>query len=380
MSKELFQISDDSAEANQESKAFMTDVNFYQSPQSPNKNSPNPKTTLKPRKSRNAAKIRNLLPRISKSMRQQRGRSGSKKQDLKGSMNKGSRHKKKKSITRELKAFVRDFNHEIRNSRSKKPLKEQNKAWGNSQKSKNTASKRGLKCVESFLARQEEKTRAGLKGVYNRRKRGQEAQVVEALRRIENQDTFKELLKLKEEELIRTKKEFNKGNFGLQKLNKQAAQLSVRAGRAQREMGATHDETFIKQAVANQKEVEEGLEEVRWATESLKFRHKNCVQDLLVLKKNTETLKGELRRWKKMEADLKRKKNNHVKQADHLKREIDCQRRKRGQGNGFFRGSHKLKNLFHHELEKFHGKVILDEILKNKHEEGRHWGYLGLRG
>ena len=295
-------------------------------------------------------------------------------------MNKGSRHKKKKSITRELKAFVRDFNHEIRNSRSKKPLKEQNKAWGNSQKSKNTASKRGLKCVESFLARQEEKTRAGLKGVYNRRKRGQEAQVVEALRRIENQDTFKELLKLKEEELIRTKKEFNKGNFGLQKLNKQAAQLSVRAGRAQREMGATHDETFIKQAVANQKEVEEGLEEVRWATESLKFRHKNCVQDLLVLKKNTETLKGELRRWKKMEADLKRKKNNHVKQADHLKREIDCQRRKRGQGNGFFRGSHKLKNLFHHELEKFHGKVILDEILKNKHEEGRHWGYLGLRG
>lgn len=366
MDQELFQLSEDSNETNQESKAFMTDVNFYQPNHSKNNpiGTPNPKSPIIPRKSKNIVKVRNLLPRISKSMRQQRH----------PSQNKLKKKKERQSINRELKHFVRDFNQEIKKSKSKKPL-QQNRDWN---KKRNPVvhkkPKSTLKCVETFLARQEEKTRQGLKGVYNRQKRGNQNQnhVIDALRKIENQDTFKQLLTLKEEELIRTKKEFNKGNFKLQKLRKQAQQLEMRSDRARQEMGASEDQSFIKRAVAERKTVEEGLEEVKWATESLKFRHKSCIHDLLVMKKNTETLKNELRKWRKVEADLKRKRNNHIKQANFLKREIDCERKRRGEANGLFRGSQKLKNIFHEELEKFHGKVILDEILKNKQEIGNH--------
>lgn len=339
-------------------KTFMTDVNFFKNIKS--KQYPHIK---KKAKNLHKSKLSNMkksnskskplltsgkLPRISWPLKRAAKRSKSRKEN----------------IGKELKNFVNDFNKEFKNRRKMGHLQ----MGGNDQQIVNNNK---VTCVEKFLNKQQEKAKKNAKNVYERLSKQPEKEVMDFLKRIESKHSFKELLKLKEDELIITKKRFNNLNFQLKKKKQNLSNIKLQVAKWKIELGDYTDQEKISQALSDEKLLNENLEEVRLETESLSHVKKEYMGDILVLKKNEETLKTMLRKWKKVRADLVRKKNMHVKFSNHLLDQILSEKKKKEEMSEVFGGSNNLKSFFHKELDLFKDKVILEEMIRKKDDNGR---------
>ena len=170
--------------------------------------------------------------------------------------------------------------------------------------------------------------------------------------------------------MILTKKRFNQVNFGLARAKETLRGLDRRIQKEELDLEDQTNEGQINQAIQNDQNLNDNLEEVRLITESLVHKKKNYSADILTLKKNTETLKTLLRRWKKIRADLHRKKNTNIKLSNHLLEKIVSEKKKRDDASEVFGNSKNLKTFFHNELELFRDKVILEEMIRRKDNDG----------
>jgi hypothetical protein len=337
-------------------KAFITDVSYIKNPNAyktkNNQNSKKSQTKNRLKKLRSQEiKERNhktRLPKISSSIKQKK-----------------QRNRQKENINKDLKSFVGSFNREFKIKRDEA----RDPKFGNSQnKLLNKHTK--IECVEKFLSNQETKTRKNVKSVYRRLAKNAEPDVLQLLTKMESKSSFKQLLKMKEEELILTKKKFNQMNFKLKRAKETLKGIDKRIQKEELDLVDRTNEGQINQAIQNDKDLNDNLEEVRLITESLVHKKKMYSADILILKKNTETLKTLLRRWKKIRSDLERKKNTNIKLSNHLLEKIISEKKKRDDVSEVFGNSKNLKNLFHNELELFRDKIILEEMIKKKDNDG----------
>ena len=337
-------------------KAFMTDVSYIKNPaihrskkqqDSKKSNSLNPLKKLRSQeiKERNH---KTRLPKISSSIKQKK-----------------QRNRQKENINKDLKSFVGKFNKEFKlkrdEARGPKFKSSQNKLLNKKSK---------IECVEKFLNHQEVQARKNVKSVYRRLAKNAEPNVFQILNKMESKSSFKQLLKMKEEELILTKKKFNQMNFKLTRAMQTLNGLDKRIQKEELDLEDKTNEGQINQAIQNDRELNDNLEEVRLITESLVHKKKMYTGDILTLKKNTETLKTLLRRWKKIRSDLDRKKKANIKLSNHLLEKIINEKKKRDDVSEVFGNSKNLKNLFHNELELFRDKIILEEMIKKKDNDG----------
>lgn len=346
-------------------KAFMTDVEFIKNQKQGAK-----RQKAKEAEARRTAPFKQLR---SQEIKSRKGRtrlpqisSSSKHKKIKG--------KTKENISRDLRSFVGSFNREFKmkrgESRDPKNVYTNNHMFGKKAK---------IDCVENFLDRQEKKTRKNMKSVYLRLAKNSEKDVFDLLSRMENKTSFKQLLKMKEDELIITKKKFNQLSFNLKKAKETLKGLDRQVKKEQLELVDRTDEGEIDQAIRNERQLDDDIEEIRLVTESLIHKKKMYSADILTQKKNTETLKTLLRRWKKIRSDLTRKKNTNIKLSNHLLEKIICEKKKRDEVSEVFGNSNNLKNLFHDELELFRDKIILEEMIKKKDDDGTESGFLTFR-
>jgi N-terminal acetyltransferase B complex non-catalytic subunit len=337
-------------------KAFITDVSYIKSPKGKSS-----KKRIEAKESKNIKPFRNLRSQeINKGVGRTRlpKISGSSKQ-------KKMEQKKKKNITKELQTFVGSFNREFKMKRNEmhnpKSVYTNNNFFN-----KNTK----IECVENFLSRQEKKARKNMKSVYQRLAKNSEKDVFELLNKMENKSSFQQLLKMKEEELIITKKKFNQLSFQLKKAKENLHGLNRQVKKEKLDLVDRTNEVHIDNAIQNERQLNDDIEEIRLVTESLVHRKKMYSADILTLKKNTEALKTLLRRWKKIRSDLNRKKNTNIKLSNHLLEKIISEKKKRDEVSEVFGNSNNLKNLFHDELELFRDKIMLEEMIKKKDNDG----------
>lgn len=335
-------------------KAFMTDVSFVKHAEltrSKQRQQPRkPEAPLKKLRSQELRqrRRRTRLPKISNSLKQKRKAKG----------------RAKENIARDLQSFVGKFDREFRNRREE--AKDPRRATQNSLFGK----KAKIDCVERFLNHQEVKARKNVKSVYRRLAQNSEADLAQILSRMENKASFQQLLKMKEEELILTKKKFNQVNFELGRAQDSLKGLDRRIRQEELAQQDVTNEGSINAAIQNERDLNDNLEEVRLVTESLVHKKKMYSADILTLKKNTETLKTHLRRWKKIRSDLDRKRNTNIKLSNHLLEKLLSAKKKRGDTSEVFGTSKNLKTLFHNELELFRDKIILEEMIRRKDDDG----------
>ena len=339
-------------------KAFITDVSYI-------KNAEN--QALKENKEgKQCGKLKHLKKLRSQEIRSRNQRTRFPKISTSLKQKKFGKTKEKENISSDLKSFVGSFNKEFKIKRGEahnpKNVYTNNHIFGKKTK---------IECVENFLNHQEVKARKNVKSVYKRLAKSSEQEIFQLLSKMENKSSFKQLLKMKEEELILTKKKFNQMNFQLAKAKENLKGLNRQIKKEKMDLQDNTDEGEIDKAIRNERQLNDNIEEVRLVTESLVHKKKMYSTDILTLKKNTETLQTLLRRWKKIRSDLDRKKNTNIKLSNHLLEKIISEKKKRDEISEVFGNSKNLKNLFHDELELFRDKIILEEMIKKKDNDGK---------
>lgn len=209
-----------------------------------------------------------------------------------------------------------------------------------------------------FLENQKRKIEDEIQQIYQTK---QPKELEDYIKKFETKNTFKEILAIKKEELVNCKKTYNSHDYKLKKVKEKIKKMDAMLEKYNlNEKENTDQQNNFKEE--KHEEIKEKIEEVLCDKEVLDNVKNTYKNDILLLKKKSENLKEELRKFKKkFETKNNEIRREEVIQNDMYKKVLDHKHNKQVQ---------YTKELINQKIKEeytfYEDHIKFDQILANE--------------